>query len=86
MATQIAIRIPDEELRALDDAVEAGEFGSRAEGMRAALRGLLRERREREVARQYREAYAGQPAEEAVGEAGAELLAEAIARDESTQG
>ena len=83
MASQIAVRIPDAELRELDGAVKAGEFESRAEGVREALRLLLRELREREIARQYREAYARQPGDPAIGEAGAALLAEAIQADEA---
>ncbi|MBW8060671.1 MAG: ribbon-helix-helix protein, CopG family [Solirubrobacterales bacterium] len=83
MTLQIAVRIPDDQLQELDNAVQAGEFESRAEGVRQALRRLLSDLREREIAREYRQAYARQPDDPAVGEAGVELLAEAVRREES---
>jgi Arc/MetJ-type ribon-helix-helix transcriptional regulator len=82
IAQQIAIRIPDDQLKALDAAIEAGVFESRADGVRRALERLLGELREQEIAREYREAYARQPDDPAVGEAGAKLLAEAFRREE----
>jgi Arc/MetJ-type ribon-helix-helix transcriptional regulator len=82
MAQQIAIRIPDEHLQALDQAVAAGTFESRAHGVREALWRLLAELREQEIARQYREAYTRQPDDPAIGEAGAKLLAEAFRQEE----
>lgn len=84
MSIQVAIRIPDDQLKELDDAVKAGEFKSRAEAVRRALTGMLAELREREIARQYREAYARYPDDPAVGEAGAKLLAEAFRREEKS--
>lgn len=69
-------------MQALDDAVEAGRFESRADGVRQALTRLLRELREEEIAREYREAYARHPQDPAIGEAGAKLLAEAFEREE----
>ncbi len=83
MTLQIAIRIPDDQLRELDEAVKRGQFKSRADGMRRALGDLLAELREREVAHEYREAYARRPVEPAVGKAGAMLLADALKREES---
>ena len=82
MTQQIAIRIPDDQLRALDDAVKAGSFESRADVVRQALARLLGELREEKIAREYREAYARHPDDPAVGEAGAKLLAEAFRREE----
>ena len=82
MTQQIAIRIPSDQLQALDEAVEAGAFESRADGVRQALALLLSELREEKIAREYREAYARQPDDPAVGEAGAKLLAEAFKREE----
>ena len=81
MTQQIAIRIPDDQLRALDAAVKAGSFVSRADGVRQALTRILSELREQEIAREYREAYARHPDDPAVGEAGAKLLAEAFRRE-----
>lgn len=83
MTLQIAIRIPDGQLKELDDAIKRGEFKSRADGMRRALTGLLAELREREIAREYREAYTRYPDDPEVGRAGLELLADAFRREES---
>jgi Arc/MetJ-type ribon-helix-helix transcriptional regulator len=86
MTSQIAIRIPIEQLQELDRAVQAGRIGSRAEGVREALGRLLRDWRERDIARQYREAYRRTPDDSAVGEAGAALLAEAVKAEERKAG
>ena len=82
MTQQIAVRISDDQLRALDTAVEVGTFVSRADGVRQALSRLLNEIREQEIAREYREAYARHPDDPAVGKAGAKLLAEDCRREE----
>lgn len=79
MATQIAVRIPDSALAAMDDAIRAGRFESRAAAVREGLQRLLHEEREREIAEDYRRAYTERPEEEAVGEAGLTLMAESIA-------
>ena len=77
MSIQIAIRIPDDQLKELDEAVKGGEFKSRAEAVRRALTGtVLAELREREIAREYREAYTRHPQDPKIGEAGAILAAE----------
>ena len=83
MSQQIAVRIPNDQLQALDEAVEAGHFESRAEGVRRALAQLLRELREEQIGREYREAYAQHPQDPAVGKMGIKLLAEAVRRDEA---
>lgn len=83
MAFQIAIRIPDDELRELDEAVKRGQFKSRADGMRRALGDLLAALREREVAREYREAYTRQPQDPKIGRVGAKLLSDFFEREES---
>lgn len=82
MAQQIAVRIPNDQLEALDRAVEAGAFESRAHGVREALKRLLAALREEGIAREYREAYTQHPDDPALGEAGAELLAETFRREE----
>lgn len=82
MSQQIAIRIPDDQLRELDDAVKAGHLESRADGVRRALKQLLDDLREQEIALEYRRAYERYPLDPAIGEAGAKLLAEAIRREE----
>jgi len=83
MTQQIAVRIPDDQLKALDDAVEAGVFESRADGVRRALALLLRDLREKQIGREYREAYARHPEDPAIGRMGIKLLAEAVRRDEA---
>lgn len=83
MTQQIAVRIPEDQLQALDDAVEAGAFESRADGVRRALARLLRDLREEQIGREYREAYARHPEDPAIGRMGIKLLAEAVRRDEA---
>lgn len=83
MTQQIAIRIPDDQLQALDDAVEAGRFESRADGVRQALAQLLRELREEQIGREYRDAYTRHPQDPALGRMGAKLAAEGFRRLEA---
>jgi Arc/MetJ-type ribon-helix-helix transcriptional regulator len=83
MTLQIAIRIPDDQLRELDDAIKRGQFKNRADGVRRALGDLLAELREGEIAREYREAYTQQPQDPEIGLAGAKLLADFYEREES---
>lgn len=78
MATQIAVRIPDSHLAALDDAVRAGRFANRAAAVREGLDRLLREEHERDIAASYRRAYTEHPEEEWIGEVGLALAAERI--------
>lgn len=80
------MRIPDAALASIDDAVRAGRFESRAAAVREALERLLAEEREEEIADSYRRAYAAHPEDEALGEAGATLMAESIAELERTAG
>jgi Arc/MetJ-type ribon-helix-helix transcriptional regulator len=56
--SQIAVRLTDEELKALDSAVAEGSFRTRAEAVRAGIRLLDRESREARIAASYRNAYA----------------------------
>jgi Arc/MetJ-type ribon-helix-helix transcriptional regulator len=83
MTIQIAIRIPEDQLQELDLAVERGEFESRADGMRRALAALLAELRERQIAREYQEAYVRHPDDPEIGRVGAKLLADVFRREES---
>ncbi len=80
--SQIAVRLSDRELRLLDAAVAAGEFGSRAEAVRAGLRLLERDLREQRIAASYRAAYAALgPSDEETRllDAAAALAGEALA-------
>ena len=65
-------------LAAVDGAVRAGRFESRAAAVREGLERLLRDEREREIAESYRRAYATHPEEEWLGEVGLALAAERI--------
>ena len=80
MAQQIAIRLDDDDLAAVDAAVAAGRYPSRAAAVRAGVRALVRKEREREIAEAYRRAYATAPQEpwfaDASAHAAGELLAE----------
>jgi len=51
--------------------------------MRRALGNLLAELREREIAREYREAYTRQPQDPEIGRVGAKLLSDFYKREES---
>jgi Arc/MetJ-type ribon-helix-helix transcriptional regulator len=79
--SQIAVRLTEEQLRLLDNAVAQGAFGSRAEAVRAAIGLLEDELREARVADSYRVAYASTPltAEEThVLDAAAALVGDAM--------
>ncbi|HEY7961346.1 MAG TPA: ribbon-helix-helix domain-containing protein [Solirubrobacteraceae bacterium] len=56
--SQIAVRLAENDLKALDAAVARGAFQSRAEAVRAGIRLLARELREQRIAESYRAAYA----------------------------
>jgi len=83
MSRQIAVRLDDDQLAALDAEVASGKFESRAEAVRAAIDRMLREEREREIAEAYRRGYGRQPQEEWVGQAGLELLEDFHRREQS---
>ncbi len=83
MSTQIAVRIPENQLGRVDELVSAGGFESRAAVIRTALTRLLREIREDEIAEQYRRAYGQHPEDPSWGEVGEKLMAEAIREEES---
>jgi Arc/MetJ-type ribon-helix-helix transcriptional regulator len=76
MSAQISVRIPERYLAAVDEAVLAGCFPSRAAAVREALERLLAAEREREIAEEYQRAYSQHPEEEWVGRMGEALMAE----------
>ena len=51
MTTQVAVRLPVDLVKAIDQLVEAGEFTSRSDAVRTALEHLLVEAREAEIDR-----------------------------------
>jgi Arc/MetJ-type ribon-helix-helix transcriptional regulator len=78
MSTQIAIRIPERDVVALDAAVAGGRFESRAAAVREGIGRLLSDEREREIAERYRRAYGSSPEEEVWGRVGAEQMARSV--------
>ena len=82
MSEQVAVRIPEGELRKLDAVVESGLYQSRAAAIRAGIHLLLRLELEREIADEYRRAYGGDAPQEAwVGDVGLHLGSELIAKE-----
>ncbi len=82
MSTQIAVRLPEDELERLDAAVARGTFASRAAAVRAGLGRVLAEEREAQIAESYRRAYAAEPGDEEVGRAGLHFGALLVAEDD----
>ena len=85
MSIQIAIRIPRDDLEALDDAIARGSFTSRAAAVRAALEALLRDERRRRIEEADQRGYGDAPQGEWVGKVGLAAFAalvEAEERDE----
>jgi Arc/MetJ-type ribon-helix-helix transcriptional regulator len=81
MSVQIAVRLPDDDLKRLDAAIARGAFASRAAAVRAGLAELLREDRETQIEDAYRRA-AADPQEDPVAEAGLHLGAALLADQE----
>lgn len=79
MSQQIAIRLDDEDLTALDTAVAAGRYPSRAAAVRAGIGELLSKQRDREIAEEYRRAYNEHPQEPWFAEASAQIAGERLA-------
>jgi Arc/MetJ-type ribon-helix-helix transcriptional regulator len=70
MTVQVPVRLTDADLAALDRAVASGRFPNRSDVLRAGLKAILREEREREIEEAYRRGYGKYPQEEWVGQAG----------------
>lgn len=83
MTIQIAVRIPERDVSALDDAIARGRFPNRAAAVREGLELLLHREREREIDEVYRRGYRERPQEEAVGDAGLAAFAAFVASEES---
>jgi Arc/MetJ-type ribon-helix-helix transcriptional regulator len=74
MSEQIAVRIPDELAKDLDELVARGKFDTRAEAIRSAIRELVETERRREIGDRIAEGYRRLPQtdeEVAVAEAAA---------------
>lgn len=79
MSQQIAVRIPDDLVRALDDLVAAGRYATRADAVRAGVQAVVAAERERRIDEQIAEGYRAHPPTPAEGrwaDAGRDLIAE----------
>lgn len=75
MTVQVPVRLTEEDVAALDEAVAAGHFESRSAALRAGLASVLSEERERQIDEAYRRGYGEHPQEEWIGEVGLAALA-----------
>jgi Arc/MetJ-type ribon-helix-helix transcriptional regulator len=82
MSIQIAVRLSEEDVAALDEAIARGRFRNRASALRQGLERLLREEHEREIDEAYHRGYGEQPQEDWVGEAGLAAFAAFVATEE----
>lgn len=82
MTVQIPIRIPKEDLSELDAAISRGRYPNRSAALRAALKLLLREERERQIEEAYRRGYGEHPQEDWIGAAGLAGLAALVEAEE----
>jgi Arc/MetJ-type ribon-helix-helix transcriptional regulator len=64
MSEQIAVRIPEELSRSLEELVQAGRFETRADAVRAALEALVDEERRRSIGERIVEGYRRIPQDE----------------------
>lgn len=70
MTKQIAVKLPDELVNALDRLVELGAFDSRSQAVRSGLSAIVGAHRSQELGRLYRDAIASLPeTEEEIAEA-----------------
>lgn len=78
MTKQIAVKLPDELVSALDQLIEHGAFASRSHAVRSGLETMINARRREELDRRYRDAAAQLPeTREEIADA-ARLAVEAI--------
>ncbi len=74
MTVQIPLRIPERDLEDLDRAIAAGAYKNRSDALRAGLKAVLKQIREREIEEAYRRGYGKYPQEEWIGEPGLSLF------------
>ena len=82
MTVQIPLRIAEEDLSELDSTIARGRYPNRSAALRAALKLLLREEREREIVEAYRRGYGKYPQEEWIGQAGLAAFAALVEAEE----
>ena len=80
MSEQIAVRIADEDLAALDESVRAGTYPNRAAAVRAGIALVLRQERDRGIAQAHRRAYGEHAQEDWFAESSAQAMGEVLAR------
>jgi Arc/MetJ-type ribon-helix-helix transcriptional regulator len=85
MTKQLAVRIPDDTLAAIDAAVAGGRFPNRTAAVLAGVESLLREERDRAIDEAYRRGYGAQPQEDWVGQAGLSAFSSFVAAEERGQ-
>jgi Arc/MetJ-type ribon-helix-helix transcriptional regulator len=83
MTIQVAVRLADSDLAALDAAIAGGRFADRSEALRAGLVRILFEEHQREIDEAYAAAYRKHPQEPWIGKLG---LAGLAAFDEAEGG
>lgn len=81
MTTQIAVKLPDALLAAIDDLVGGGAFPSRSQVVRAALEGLLAGERRKQVDAAFAAGFARVPETDAEMREATRLGLEAIAEE-----
>ena len=57
MSEQIAIRLPDDLARRLDELVASGRFGNKAEAVRSAIQAIVEAERRREIGQRIADGY-----------------------------
>jgi Arc/MetJ-type ribon-helix-helix transcriptional regulator len=80
MSEQIAVRIADEDLVALDESVANGSYPNRAAAIRAGIHLVLRQERERRITAAYEQAYGDRPQDDWFAESSAQAMGEMLAR------
>lgn len=85
MSQQIAIRIPDDDLEALDAAIAHGRFPNRAAAVREALSRLLRDERRASIEEADRRGYGATPQEEWAGQVGLAAFASFVEVEEKDE-
>lgn len=61
MTTQVAIKLPDELVEAIDALVHQGAFKNRSEAIRSGAEAVVIQLQRQDVARRYRDAFAKHP-------------------------
>jgi Arc/MetJ-type ribon-helix-helix transcriptional regulator len=82
MTIQIPVRIAEEDLSELDAAIARGHYANRSAALRAALKLLLRDERERQIVEAYRRGYGEHPQEEWIGRVGLAAFAAFVEAEE----